>query len=107
MAIHIVATGSSGGVLTSAAVPLTPAMITGIVIGYRRIGSRTSRVLALTSIAAKSVPTAAYPVVPSRSSNVMSSGRPNSAALKRNATIGTSRTSVANMSAMIPSSLPR
>ena len=41
--------------------PRTPAMITGIVIGYSSTGSSTSRLRARTSIAAKSVPTAAKP----------------------------------------------
>ena len=47
--------------------PRTPAMITGIVIGYSRIGSSTSRLRARTSIAANSVPTAANPSVPAAS----------------------------------------
>src|SRR5471032_1748188 len=41
--IQSVATGSSGGVCSSAAVPRTPAMMTGIVTGYNRIGRSTSR----------------------------------------------------------------
>jgi hypothetical protein len=57
-AIHIVADASSGGVCSRAAVPPTPMMITGTVIGYNRIGSMTSRVRARTSMAANSVPTA-------------------------------------------------
>ena len=48
--------------------PRTPAMITGTVIGYSRIGSSTSRLRARTSIAANSVPTAANPTVPATSS---------------------------------------
>src|SRR5262245_38725592 len=34
MPIHMIASGSSTGVALSAAVPRTPAMITGMVIGY-------------------------------------------------------------------------
>src|SRR4051794_34999310 len=56
--IHSIATGSSIGDASSADVPRTPAMITGMVIGYSRIGSMTSRVRARTSMAAKRVPTA-------------------------------------------------
>src|SRR5262249_36834932 len=41
---HIVAVGSSGGADSSAVVPRTPAIITGTVMGYNRIGSSTSRV---------------------------------------------------------------
>ena len=63
-----IAVGSSGGDASSAAVPRTPAMITGMVIGYNRIGSITSRVRARTSIAANSVPTAQNPIVPPASS---------------------------------------
>ena len=62
------AIGSSGGGCSSAAVPRTPAMMTGIVIGYNSTGSRTSRLCARTSIAANSVPTAAKPTVPDASS---------------------------------------
>src|SRR4030095_2214276 len=64
MPIHIVAAASSGVAAKSAAVPRTPAMITGIVIGYNRIGNSTSRDRARTSIAANSVPTAANPIRP-------------------------------------------
>src|SRR5262245_15290323 len=53
------ATSSVGS--SSAAVPRTPAMMTGIVIGYNSTGNSTSRLRARTSIAAKSVPTAQYP----------------------------------------------
>ena len=48
-------TSSSG--CSSAAVPRTPAMMTGTVIGYNSTGSSTSRLRARTSIAANSVPT--------------------------------------------------
>ena len=48
--------------------PRTPAMMTGIVIGYNSTGSSTSRLRARTSIAANSVPTAANPSVPAASS---------------------------------------
>src|SRR5215510_16127535 len=68
--IHSVATASSGGDCNSAAVPRTPAIMTGIVTGNNRIGSSTSRVLVLTSIAANSVPTDANPIVPSTSNTV-------------------------------------
>ena len=44
--------------------PRTPAIITGMMIGYNRIGSSTSRDRARTSIAANSVPTAQKPTVP-------------------------------------------
>src|SRR6185436_20413927 len=54
---------SSSG-CSNAAVPRTPEMMTGTVIGYNNTGSSTSRLRARTSIAAKSVPTAANPVVP-------------------------------------------
>jgi len=64
IASHMMVAGPSGGDARSAEVPRTPAMITGIVIGYNRIGNITSRVLARISIAAKSVPTAANPTVP-------------------------------------------
>ena len=50
------------------AVPRTPAIMTGIVIGYNRIGNSTSRLRARTSMAANSVPTRAKPTVPSSSS---------------------------------------
>ena len=60
-AIHNVAIGSSAGVCVSADVPSTPAMMTGTVIGYNRIGSSTSRVRDRISIAANSVPTARKP----------------------------------------------
>src|ERR1700736_5853244 len=43
-ATHIPATASSGAGCSSAAVPRTPAMMTGTVIGYNRIGSMTPRV---------------------------------------------------------------
>src|SRR5580765_1687690 len=66
--IHNVATASSGGDCSSAAVPRTPAIMTGIVTGNNRMGSRTSRVRVRTSIAANSVPTDANPIVPSTSS---------------------------------------
>src|SRR5687767_4095788 len=66
--IHITAVGSSGGDASSALVPRTPAMITGMVIGYNRIGSSTSRERARTSMAANKVPTQANPVVPVTSS---------------------------------------
>ena len=52
-----------------------PAMITGMVIGYSRMGSITSRLRARTSMAANSVPTAAKPIVPARSSPASVSGR--------------------------------
>src|SRR5918998_1759916 len=57
-------TAASTSAWSSAAVPRTPAMITGTVTGYNSTGSRTSRLRARTSIAAKSVPTAAKPSVP-------------------------------------------
>src|SRR5207237_676345 len=73
-AIHMRATGSSGLSASNAAVPRTPAMITGTVIGYNRIGSMISRVRDRTSMAAKSVPTAANPIVPVSSRPVSRSG---------------------------------
>ena len=54
--------------LEQAAVPRTPAIITGIVMGYSKTGSSVSRLLTRTSIAANSVPTAANPIVPVASS---------------------------------------
>src|SRR5215472_5471763 len=86
--IHNVATGSSGGDCNSAAVPRTPAMMTGIVTGYNRIGSSTSRVRVRTSIAANNVPTDAKPIVPSPSSATSSNGRAKNGAWKKNATMG-------------------
>ena len=76
---------------SSAAVPRTPAMMTGIVIGYNRIGSSTSRVRARTSIAANSVPTAAEPDRAARpAAPRSSSGRLKSGAWNSSATSGTS-----------------
>ena len=49
---------------SSAAVPRTPAIMTGTMTGYNNTGSSTSRLRARTSIAANSVPTAAKPSVP-------------------------------------------
>ena len=63
----MIAVASSAGDASSAEVPRTPAMMTGMVIGYNRIGSITSRVRARISIAANSVPTAAKPIVPESS----------------------------------------
>src|SRR5207248_6394352 len=78
--IHIIAIASSGGDARSADVPRTPAIITGIAIGYKTMGSSTSRVRARTSIAANSVPTAAKPSVPDASSATSSAGRAKSPA---------------------------
>ena len=68
------AIGTSGAGWNSAAVPRTPAIMTGIVIGYNRTGSSTSRLRARTSMAANSVPTAAKPSVPQASRAASSSG---------------------------------
>src|SRR5258708_37930289 len=68
MPSHMMASVSSGGDAISAAVPRTPQMITGTVIGYNRIGSRTSRVRVRISIAPNSVPTDAKPTVPDATS---------------------------------------
>src|SRR5262245_48707343 len=73
-AIQNCASPSSGVAWKSAAVPRTPAIMTGTVFGYNRIGSITSRLRARTSIAANSVPTTAKPVVPVSSSPASSSG---------------------------------
>ena len=70
--------------------PRTPAMMTGIVIGYNSTGSSTSRLRARTSIAANSVPTDANPMVPVTSSAASSTGRCSSAASNSSATSGTS-----------------
>src|SRR5258707_12036388 len=75
--IHMIAVGSSGGAPSSAAVPRTPPIITGMMIGYNRMGSSTSRDRARTSMAANSVPTAQKPTVPSINSAIRSSGLPN------------------------------
>src|SRR4051794_21519567 len=104
--IHMIATGSSGAAASSAAVPRTPAIITGMMIGYNRIGSSTSRERARTSIAANSVPTAQNPSVPPASSATSSSGRLNSGAWNIKATSGTSSSSASPSSASMPSSLP-
>src|SRR5258708_38442192 len=50
MPSHMIASDSSGGEAMSAAVPRTPQIITGTVIGYNRIGSSTSRVRVRISI---------------------------------------------------------
>src|SRR5262245_28841408 len=80
MPSHITAVGSSGGDASSALVPRTPAMITGIVIGYNRIGSSTSLDRARTSMAANNVPTDANPVVPATSSATINPGGAHSTA---------------------------
>src|SRR3954471_918288 len=105
MPIHITALGSSTGDASSADVPRTPAMITGMVIGYNRMGSSTSRERARTSIAANSVPTAANPSVPALSSSASSSGREKSAAWNSRATSGVSSASATASSSTTPSSL--
>ena len=105
-AIHIVATATSGGDARSADVPRTPAMITGTVMGYNRIGSITSRVRARTSMAANSVPTEANPTVPVSNKPVISTGRENSAARNSSATSGRSSASAMVRSNTMPSSLP-
>src|SRR5689334_22501941 len=104
--IHMTATASSGVSASSADVPRTPAMITGTVIGYNRIGSMISRVRERTSIAANRVPTAANPIVPDASRPTSSTGRPKSGALNSRATSGTSNASATAISSTIPSSLP-
>ena len=86
--------------------PRTPAMMTGIVIGYNSTGSSTSRLRARTSIAANSVPTAAKPSVPSASNATSSAGCLKSGAWNSSATIGTMSTSTSPSSVRIPSSLP-
>src|SRR5439155_1215871 len=90
----------------SALVPRTPAMITGMVIGYNRIGSSTSRDRARTSMAAKSVPTAENPIVPVASNAASSSGREKSAAWNSRAVSGVSSASASPSSRRTPSSLP-
>ena len=59
---------SCGSAASSALVPRTPAIMTGIVTGYNRIGKSTSRLRARVSMAANSVPTVAKPIVPKSSS---------------------------------------
>src|ERR1051325_6997941 len=106
MLSHIVASASSGGDAISAAVPRTPQMITGTVIGYNRIGSRTSRVRDRINMAPKSVPTDAKPTVPDASSATSSTGRAKSGDENRNAISGTSTASASASSVTMPSSLP-
>ncbi len=88
------------------AVPRTPAIMTGIVTGYNRIGSSTSRLRARASMAANSVPTLAKPTVPTTSSAATSSRSARTASPGTDsATSGTMTTSVASSSAMMPSEL--
>src|SRR5439155_21939866 len=89
------AMGSSTSAWSSAAVPRTPAIITGIVIGYSRTGSSTSRLRARTSIAANNVPTAANPTVPVSSSPIISTGCAKSGARNIRPTRGTTNSSTA------------
>src|SRR5262245_53223960 len=106
IAIHIATVAVSGGDCSNADVPRTPAIITGIVIGYKRIGSITSRERARTSIAANSVPTAANPTVPAVRSAPSSAGSAPSGERNRIATSGTSSTSTTASSSTMPSILP-
>src|SRR5690242_16021720 len=87
--IHNRAIGSSGVAWNSAAVPRTPQIITGTVIGYSNTGSSVSRLRTRTSIAANRVPTAAKPSVPAISSVISLPGNAKIGALNSNATNGT------------------
>ena len=89
------------------AVPRTPAMITGTVIGYNRIGSMTSRDRARTSIAANSVPTAANPTVPHAAARRAAAAARTAARWNSSATSGTSSDlGDDRAAARMPSSLP-
>ena len=75
-------------------------------MGYNMMGSSTSRLRARTSIAAKSVPTAAKPSVPAATSKA--SGTPCSitGALNKRPISGTRTSSTSPISSRMPRSLP-
>ena len=81
-------------------------MITGTTTGYNSTGSSMSRLRVRTSMAAKSVPTAARPMVQVTTIPASQKGWAKSRAVKRKSTSGSSTTSVAPSSATMPRSLP-
>ena len=88
IASHARASARLGSGEKIAAVPTAPAITTGTAIGYNSTGSSTSRECTRTSIAAKSVPTDARPIVPVTSRPASSHGARPSGASNR-PTMGT------------------